>query len=57
MMCGDGSEGAVQGTGGVLSGWLWKMVLGTGLGTKLAVIRGLPEETSNISGNYSLALT
>lgn len=30
---------------------------GTGPGTELAVIRGLPEEKSNISGNYSLALT
>lgn len=37
--------------------WLWKVVLGTGLGTTLTVIRGLSEETSNISGNYSLALT
>lgn len=27
------------------------MVLGTGLGTKLTVIRGLPEEPSHISGN------
>lgn len=41
---------------GVFSCWLRKMVLGTGLGTKLAVIRGLLEETSNVSGNYSLAL-
>lgn len=27
------------------------MVLGTSLGTKLTVIRGLPEEPSHISGN------
>lgn len=37
---------------GVFSCWL----SGTGHGTKLAVIRGLPEETSNVPGNYLLAL-
>lgn len=41
---------------GVFSSWLWNMMSGTGLVTKLAVIRGLPEETNIISGNYSLAL-
>lgn len=41
----------------VFSGWLLEMVLGTSLGTKLAVIKGLPEEPSHISGNCSLALT
>lgn len=41
---------------GVFRGWPWNVMSGTGLGTKLAVIRGLPEESSSISGNYSLAL-
>lgn len=41
---------------GVFSSWLWNRMSGTGLGTKLAVVRGLPEETSIISRNYSLAL-
>lgn len=31
-------------------------MLGTGFGTKLAVIRGFPEETRDISGNYSCTL-
>lgn len=41
---------------GVFRGWPWNVMSGTGLGTKLAVIRGLPEESSSISGIYSLAL-
>lgn len=41
---------------GVFSSCLWNMMSGAGLGTQLAVIRGLPEEISNISGNDLLAL-
>lgn len=47
---------AHAGIWGVFSSWIRNMMSGAGLGTKLAVIRALPEESSSISGNDSLAL-